>query len=58
MSLDGQALGQVNIDATGKVTHTLATTAATAPAQYTLAVAQDAKTASARYEVTGGGGTP
>jgi hypothetical protein len=58
VSLDGQALGQVNIDATGKVTLTLATTGATAPAQYTLAVAQGAKSASARYEVTAGGGTP
>jgi hypothetical protein len=58
VSLDGQALGQVNIDATGRVTLTLATTAGTAPGQYTLAVAQGAKSASARYEVTAGGGAP
>ena len=52
VSLDGQALGEVNIDATGKVTITLATTGATAPARYTLVVAQGAKSAAAQYEVT------
>ncbi len=58
VSLDGQALGQVNIDATGTVTLTLSTTGSTAPARYTLAVAQGARSASAQYEVTAGSGTP
>jgi hypothetical protein len=58
VSLDGQELGQVNIDATGKVTITLATTGTTAPARYTLVVAQGVQSASAQYEVTAGGGTP
>ena len=56
MSLDGQALGQVNIDATGKVTLRWRQRAATAPAQYTLA-AQTPNQILARYEVTGGGGS-
>lgn len=58
VDLDGQTLGQVNIDAAGKVTFTLATTAATAPASYTLAVSQAGKSASAQYEVTAGSGGP
>jgi hypothetical protein len=63
-TLDGQALGQVNIDANGQVTLTLETTAQTKPAQYTLALTQDAqgaepaKSAAAQYEVTGGTGGP
>ncbi len=58
VSLDGQALGQVNIDAAGAVTLTLSTTGSTAPARYTLAVVQGARSASAAYEVTAGSGTP
>ncbi len=58
VKLDGQALGQVNIDAAGNVTLTLETTGQTAPARYTLAVEQDAHGASAQYEVTAGGGAP
>ncbi len=58
VSLDGQALGQVNIDAAGTVTLTLETTSQTAPAQYTLAIAQGARSAGAKYEVTAGGGAP
>ncbi len=58
VSLDGQALGEVNIDATGTVTLTLSTTGSTAPARYTLAVVQGASSASAQYEVTAGSGTP
>lgn len=58
VTLDGQTLGQVNIDATGTATITLETTTATAPAQYTLAVAQGAKNASAQYAITAGGGAP
>ncbi|MBK8798846.1 MAG: S8 family serine peptidase [Anaerolineales bacterium] len=58
VSLDGQALGQVNIDAAGMVTLTLETRSDTAPAKYTLTVAQGAKNAAAQYEVTAGGGAP
>ena len=58
VSLDGQALGEVNIDAAGTVTLTLSTTGSTAPARYTLAVVQGANSASAQYEVTAGSGTP
>ncbi|MFO7634472.1 MAG: S8 family serine peptidase [Caldilinea sp.] len=58
VSLDGQALGQVNIDATGKVTLTLETNNQTAPGKYTLAITQDAQSASAQYEVIGEGGAP
>ena len=58
VTLDGQALGGVDIDAAGNVTFTLTTSNQTAPAQYTLAVVQGARQASARYEVTSGGGTP
>ncbi|HRW49789.1 MAG TPA: S8 family serine peptidase [Caldilinea sp.] len=58
VSLDGQALGQVNIDAAGSVTLTLETTSQTAPAQYTLAVTQGTRSAGAKYEVTAGGGAP
>ena len=58
VTLDGQAFGQVNIDATGTATLTLETTASTAPARYTLAVTQGAAGASAQYEVTAGGGAP
>lgn len=63
-TLDGQALGQVNIDAAGQVTLTLETTAQTKPGQYTLALSQEAlgaepaKNASAQYEVTSGSGGP
>jgi hypothetical protein len=56
--LDGQPIGQVNIDAGGRVTLTLETTGSTAPARYTLAVEQGTKRAAAEYEVTGGGGAP
>ena len=58
VALDGQALGQVNIDAAGSVTLTLSTTGSTAPARYTLAVTQGARSASAQYEVTAGSGAP
>lgn len=58
VTLDGQALGEVTIDAAGNVTFTLTTSNQTAPAQYTLAVVQGARQASARYEVTSGGGAP
>jgi subtilisin family serine protease len=58
VSLDGQALGQVNIDATGKVTLTLETTTQAAPGRYTLSVAQGTLNASAQFELTGGGQTP
>ncbi|MBE2236847.1 MAG: S8 family serine peptidase [Caldilineaceae bacterium] len=58
VSLDGQALGQVNIDAAGLVTLTLETRSDAAPAKYTLTVAQETKHAAAQYEVTAGGGAP
>lgn len=58
VSLDGQALGQVNINAAGKVTLTLETTTQAAPGKYTLSVAQGTLNASAQFELTGGGQTP
>jgi hypothetical protein len=57
VTLDGQAMGQVNIDAAGKVTLTLATLSDTAPANYTLALTQGSRVATAAYEVTPGGST-
>ncbi len=56
--LDGQTVGEVNIDASGNVRFTLTTNAQTAPAQYTLTLVQGSRQASIQYEVTAGGGAP
>ena len=57
VTLDGQTVGEVNIDAAGNVTLTLATISNTAPANYTLALTQGSRVATAAYEVTPGGST-
>lgn len=56
--LDGKVVGQITIDATGSAKLTLETKADTVPGQYTLAVSQDQKQATAQYEVTSGGTNP
>lgn len=56
--LDGKTIGQINIDATGSAKLTLDTKTDTAPGQYTLAVSQGQKQATAQYEVTSGGTNP
>lgn len=56
--LDGKTIGQVTIDATGGAKLTLETKADTAPGQYTLAITQGQKQATAQYEVTSGGTNP
>lgn len=58
VTLDGKVIGQINITASGSAQLTLETKGDTAPGQYTLAIVQGEKQASAQYEVTGGGGNP
>lgn len=56
--LDGQTLGQVNMNSSGGAELTLQTKDTIPPARYTLSVVQGAKQASAQYEITGGTGDP
>lgn len=56
--LDGKTIGQINIDTTGGAKLTLDTKTDTGPGQYTLAVSQGQKQATAQYEVTSGGTNP
>ncbi len=58
VALDGQALGEITIDAAGSAKLTLATKGETAPGTYTLAISQGEARATAQYEVTSGGTTP
>ena len=58
VELDGQAIGQINIDAAGNAKLTLNTKSETAPGTYTIAVRQAEKRATAQYEVTSGGTAP
>ncbi len=58
VALDGQAVGQITIDAAGSAKLTLETKGETAPGTYTLAISQEDKRATAQYEVTSGGTIP
>ncbi len=56
VKLDGQKVGDVTIDEAGQIQITINTTTTTPPGQYTLAVIQGDKQASAQYAVSSGSG--
>lgn len=55
-SLDGQAVGEIEADADGRVQLTLETALSIAPGVHTLLLQQGSKHASAQFQITGEGG--
>lgn len=55
-TLDGQAIGEISVDASGRFSIALTTERTIAPGSYTLTAAQGERQASARFTITDGGG--